>query len=669
MKDIFKQIKYKTFFLLAIMVTIWSVIVIRIFFIQIVNGKEYQDLCKRQVENKIELKPKRGIIYDRNGKPLTINIDQYSIAAHPYLIKNKRQFAHKIADYLNSMPEKYLGKIQSSNTFVWLEKEISFDAINNLLENKEKFPEITISCMPKRYYPYQEICGQVIGFTNKDNKGLSGIEFEFDSYLSGQPGWKIAQKDGLGRLNNRPGFPFKNPVNGNDISLTIDIEYQTILQECLNSAFQKHNADGTMGIIVDPNNGEILAIASIPSFNPNNPSSNQLIYQKNRIVTDLFEPGSTFKIVTATTAIDQNIINPSDSIYCEKGHINIGKIVIHDYRNYETLSFADVIKKSSNIGTIKVAQKTGRNGIFNYVRKFGFGVKTGVQLPGEESGIVHPLSKWNDLMLAQVSIGHGVCCTTLQLAFAYSSIANGGFLLKPQLVKSIKSERGDLIYQGNNEIIRKVASDKTMATMRELLRLTVQSGTGINAEVRGMSIAGKTGTAQKVTENGYSETDYVATFVGFFPVNNPKLLCVVVIDNPKGKLHTGGAISAPVVREVFKRIINLSDNLFFHEKAITPPLKLVEGGSRKKSEEKSYQIEKHSTIPEVSISSVSYTTRMPSLIGKDSRQAVGILQRMGVKVKLNGGGIVVKQNPIAGTPIVSGMECELTLKPMGGVVD
>lgn len=669
MKDIFKHIKYKTFFLVAMMVTVWSVLVIRIFFIQIVNGKEYQQLCRKQVENKIELKPKRGTIYDRNGKPLTINIDQYSIAAHPYLIKNKQQFAHKIADYLDIDPEKYLRKIQSSNTFVLLEKEVSFDAVSKLLENKEKFPELTISRISKRYYPYQEICGQVVGFANIDNKGLSGIEFEFDSYLSGQPGWKIAQKDGLGRLINRPDLPLKNPVNGNDIILTIDLEYQTILQEELKNAYQKHNADKAMGIIVNPNNGEILSMVSFPSFNPNDPSSQQVFHQKNRVVTDLFEPGSTFKIVTATAALEQNIISPSDSIFCEEGHINIGKVIIHDYKSYETLSFSDVIKKSSNIGTIKVAQKTGKDEIFNYVRKFGFGIKTGVQLPGEENGIVHPLSKWNDLMLAQVSIGHGVCCTALQLALAYSSIANGGFLLKPQIVKSIKSERGDLIYQSDNEIIRKVASGETMATMRELLRLTVQSGTGINAEIHGMSIAGKTGTAQKVTENGYSETDYVPTFVGFFPVSNPKLLCAVVIDNPKGKLNTGGEISAPVVREVFKRIINLSDNLFFQDESIKPAPKLVENNNDKMPEKKPHRIEKHLTTPEVSISTVSYTTRMPSLIGKDARQAVGILQRMGLKVKLNGTGIVVKQNPIAGTPIISNMECELTLKPMEVVVD
>lgn len=645
---------------------------VRLLFIQVIYSSEYKEKCRKQAENRIEIKPIRGTIFDRDSRPLTINIQQYSFAAHPHLIKDKSSLSTILASTFGKSPEAYLKLLQSNKTFVWLERNVYEDQARPLLQNS--FPGIVVFKSSYRHYPFGEIGGQLLGFTDVDNRGISGLELKFDPYLSGESGWKIIQKDGWGRQNNRLDLPMKKPIDGDNITLTINQEYQTILQEELNIAFQHHSADKAMGILIDPISGEILAMASVPFFNPNHQNQYPISNQKNSVITDIFEPGSTFKIVTATASLEENVILPSDSIYCEEGVIKIGKISIHDHKKYKTLSFSEVIKKSSNIGTIKVAQKIGNNLLFKYIRKYGFGAKTCIAFPGEENGIVRPIKEWNNLMLAQASIGHGVCCTTLQLAYAYAAIANGGFLLKPQIIQSIQTAKGITIYRRKPEIIRSVASSETMEKMRKLLRLTVQSGTGSQAEVFGMEIAGKTGTAQKVTENGYSQTDYVATFVGFFPVDNPKMLCVIVIDNPKNEGHTGGRVSAPVVREVFKRIVNLSDELFFNEDKV--PIPTIRIAADKTSRNTGFQTmtaifaPRNKSLSEKTLfSTIQQVSKMPDVTGKTLRQALSILQSIGLKVQVEGTGIIISQVPLKGKTIYPGTECHLKLEPRRFTVD
>lgn len=659
----FQHIRKRTLILSTLLILSWGLIAGRLFVIQVVNAEQYQKTCKRQADYRKIIAPIRGAMYDRTGKALTVDIVQYNIAIHPYLLDDKENLAKELSTLLRPNYSKYLKALHSDRTFVWLERNLPHNEIQDFLEKYQYHNGFAIERRIHRNYPFGEIAGQLIGFTDIDNHGIVGLEKELEPYLCGTPGWQITLKDGWGRLNNRPDLPYQETIDGNDITLTIDHEYQTILYEELKDAYQKHNADKAMGIIINPQNGEILAMATIPGFDPNYPSKYPVSTQINRVVTDIFEPGSTFKIVTATAAFDKNRIQPSDSIDCGNGHIAIGKHIIHDHKKYSRLSFAEVIKKSSNVGTIKVAQKIGKDEVFNYARRFGFGVKTDIQFPGEQEGIVHPLREWGDLALAQVAIGHGVCVTALQLAFAYAAVANGGYLIKPQLVKSIQTKDGINLYDAKPQYIRRVASAETMQMMRELLRLTVQSGTGIKADINGMAIAGKTGTAQKVTETGYSQTDYVATFVGFFPVNDPKLLCVIVVDNPKGYEHTGGNVSAPVLREVFTRIVNLSDDLFLPEDTQEEPdIKYVDYNS-----ENTKSASRRSAIvpnnPRVQLSSYQCTGRMPDLRGKTLRQAIAILQTMGIDPEINGTGVVVSQFPPKNTVINSTTSCRINLKP------
>jgi len=658
-----KHIRKRSLIMSTVFIMFWGLVAGRLFFIQVINSEKYQTTCKHQADYRKIITPIRGAIYDRNQKALTVDIVRYNIAIHPYLLNDKENLAKELSVLLRPNYSKYLKALKSDRTYVLLERNLAHNNIQAFLDKYQYHNGFAIERRIQRNYPFGEISGQLIGLTDIDNHGIIGLEKELEPYLCGTPGWQITLKDGWGRLNNRPNLPYQETIDGNDITTTIDNEYQTILFEELMNAFVKHNADKAMGIIIDPKSGEILGMATIPGFNPNNPMNSPVSSQINRVVTDIFEPGSTFKIVTATAAFDRNRIQPGDSIDCENGHFSIGKHIIHDHKKYDQLSFAEVIKKSSNIGTIKVAQKIGKDEVFNYARQYGFGAKTDIQFPGEQEGIIHPLREWSDLALAQVAIGHGVCVTALQLAYAYAAIANGGYLIKPQLVRSIQTKDGITLYENRPQYIRRVASSETMQMMRKLLRLTVQSGTGLKAEINGMAIAGKTGTAQKVTETGYSQTEYIATFVGFFPAGQPKLLCVIVVDNPKGIKHTGGNVCAPVLRNVFTRIVNLSDDLFFPENRLQAPnIKIAEYNSE--NQQPSYRTAlKTQNNSRVQLSSYQYSRRMPDLRGKTLRQAIAILQALGVDPDINGNGIVVSQYPPKNTIISSNTICRIDLHP------
>lgn len=665
MSAIYFNIKKRSIFVAVALTLFWSIIAARLFFIQVINTKKYQVVCRRQAEYRKTIPPIRGSIYDRNQKALTVDIVQYNIAIHPYLLDEKEQLAKELSRQLRPNYSQYLHALQSDQTFVWLERNLSHTEIQDFVEKYRYHNGFVIERRVRRNYPFGEITGQLTGLTDIDNHGIAGLEKELEPYLCGTPGWQMTLKDGWGRLNNRPDRPYQEAVDGNDIVLTIDHEYQTILYEELQIAYQKSNADKAMGIIIDPQNGEILAMVSVPGFDPNDPMKYPVSNQINRVVTDIFEPGSTFKIVTATAAFDRNNIQPDDSIDCEMGYFTIGRHVIHDHKKYDRLSFREVIQNSSNIGTIKVAQKIGKDDVFNYARRYGFGVKTDIQFPGEEEGIIHPLREWSELALAQVAMGHGICVTALQLAYAYAAIANGGYLLKPLLIKSIKTKDGIVLHESRPQYIRQVAKPETMQLMRDLLRLTVQSGTGIQAKINGMAIAGKTGTAQKVTETGYSQTDYIATFVGFFPEDHARLLSVIVVDNPKGDRHTGGNVSAPVLREVFTRIVNLSDDLFIPEEYLdTPDIRIAENsGTPLPANLQAMPKPNTRSRSHVQLSSYQYTQKMPDLRGKTLSQAITILQSMGLDPEISGNGIVVSQSPLGNTVINANTRCRIELKP------
>ncbi|MBO8131080.1 MAG: transpeptidase family protein [Candidatus Marinimicrobia bacterium] len=646
-------IKFRAGIVLTILIFFWATILIKLFIIQIIDSNCYKEICLKQSTEKEIIEPIRGTIFDRNGNPLTMNILTYSIFAHPYLITDKKKIAENLSKLTGKPISYYYNLINNKKTFVWIEKELTIDKINEKYIDSIRTQGIEIKKKYRRYYPYKDIFAHVIGFVGTENKGLCGLELQYDPILRGVPGWKIILKDGFGRVIPASVKKIKKAINGNDIYLTLDKEYQTILYEELKTAYQVNKADKAMGIIMNPKTGEILAIASVPSYDPNRPGKYPIANQKISSITDIFEPGSTLKIITAAAALEEKKIEPDDTIFCEYGKITIGDIIIHDAEPYGTLKFSEVIEKSSNIGTIKIAHKVGKKKLYEYFLRFGFGTKTGVNLPGEENGIVHELEDWNEITLAQVSIGQGICSTVIQLASAYCAIANSGYLMKPIIVRQIISPDNIKVKDFSPELIRKVTSKTTSLKLRSMLELTVEEGTGIHASIKGIKIAGKTGTAQKVIDGKYSKRDYIANFVGFTPVEDPKYLCVVVVDNPRGKYHTGGYVSAPVVRDVFKRIINIDDNLTnFVENKIKNNEKIT-------SQNNSYNYQKNE---KPLLITYSLSNRMPNLIGKTLRESLNLIVGLNLDIEIDGSGVVYYQSIKPGSIVKPNDKCLIKLK-------
>ena len=643
---------------------IWSILVGKLYLVQVVQGEKYREIGQRQAENREPIPPIRGNIYDRHHKQLTMNIPQYSFGAHPYLIEDKTGLATQFAAIFGSSKQYYLNRLNSSQPFVWLERNGEKARATPFLDIET--PGFIVKVDRERHYPYRELAAQVIGFTDVDGHGIGGIEAQFDSLLQGKPGWTILRKDGLGGEMPSPRFPLLQPKNGFDIDLTIDFEYQTILEDALRRGMTKYNAENGMAIIMNPSNGAILAMTSLPSFNPNDISRSNPKNIKNRTLSNIFEPGSTFKIVTATAALAEDVVKPSDIFYCEQGKIKIEGETIHDWKPYGWLSFEDVIVKSSNVGTIKIAEKVGARRLYTYLRKFGFGTNTGVNLAGEIPGLVRPLNEWTKISPASISIGHEISVTALQMANAFAAVANDGYLMEPYVVDKIYNQNGKIIYQSRPSVIRQVASIDVMHEVKSILEQVVLEGTGEHARIDGIRIAGKTGTAQKVIDGKYSDTEYVSSFIGFLPVESPELLCAVFLDSPQFGQHWGGHAAAPIVKDVFAQIINSTDHYF------------IADHQEKNSENRvgataDRDAQQHSNSP-VALTTQMYfdknpaakkpsvtSSKMPDLREMSLRKAMTELYNLGLNVEINGSGKVIRQTPGPGVYVRPGRTVYLKL--------
>ncbi|MFQ6618759.1 MAG: penicillin-binding protein, partial [Fidelibacterota bacterium] len=585
----------------------------------------------------------------------------------------------------------YLNRLKSNKSFVWLERKVTREKSKEILTHR--FDGLVILNSPKRFYPFSEIGSHIIGFTDIDNNGISGIEGRFNQHLQGRRGWTILQYDGLGRTQERPEYPRKEPVNGGSIQLTIDFTYQTIMQEELSRAVAYTKADRGMGIIINPMNGEILAMGTIPAFDPNHPGDYPPELRKNSVITDIFEPGSTFKIVTFAAAFEEKTISPEDIIFCENGQIDVQGFKIKDAKNWGWLSARRILENSSNVGTIKIAQKIGPKLLYKYARNFGFGSKTGVALKGEVPGTLKELKEWSALSLAEIAIGYEISVTTIQLAYAYAVIANGGFLLKPIIIKSLLDENGNTIRDNKPVVIRKVISESTSKKLKTILRGAVKRGTGTQAKLSGIDIAGKTGTAHKVIEGRYAKDKYIASFAGFFPAQNPSILCLIIIDNPKTGHYWGGSAAAPVVREIFRRIANSPDLMLAgspdresspsfvttepryntvtsmnpHAKrtAVRKSLFLTSKPSYIAGEKDKIKGKKNveQLSNRTATASESEYVIVPSVKGLSIRRAISAIIERGLKVKVSGSGIVQRQIPDPGERVKSNSTCLIEAEP------
>jgi cell division protein FtsI (penicillin-binding protein 3) len=620
----------------------------------IIDSKEYRKQGFSQSQKNEKLMAIRGNIYDRHNKILTNNIIHYSIGVHPSKVKDKVKFANLIANSTDRNVKYYLDKLSSKSDFIYLDRNLRLPKVKSILN--EKITGLVIERESRRSYPHSNLASQIIGFTDVDDVGLIGIEKEYNKQLSGKHGWVVKQVNGKGRSQYKTSFPMKAPIDGANIQLTIDLEYQSILEEELGRRIKEASAKSAMGILMNPQTGAILAMASLPSYDPNNPMSSPIENQKNKIITDQFEPGSTYKVVAATAAIATNTVSLYDEFFCEDGQFTIAGKTISDHEKFGLLTFPQIIAHSSNVGTIKIAQKLGKNSLYKFSRDFGFGNITGIRFPGETKGILRKTAYWSEISLAEISIGYEVAVSALQMASAYSAIANGGYLLKPRLVKQILSYNGKILFEENPEVIRKIAEPSTMSSLKSILTQVVQKGTGKKAGIKGWSVAGKTGTAHKVIDGAYSDK-YISNFAGFFPANNPQIVGVIILDEPKYGLHWGGYGAAPVFRRIMQRIINMDDSIQYHKPIFQNNQVILANESKQKINESIIPL---STVSNYPIYKDGYTI-VPDVRGMSIRKAKQILIASNMRADFSGSGHVLWQSPKPGTRMLPGSFCVMEL--------
>ena len=524
----------------------------RLFSLQVRQHPKLAEAANRQYRRLVPLVPRRGTIYDRSGRELAVSLRVASIFAQPPQVENPERAAPALARALSLPPREVLKRLRSEKPFVWIKRRVSSEEAQAVAQLGMK----GIATVPegKRFYPKQQLGAHLLGFVGMDDRGLEGLELQYDVYLAGKPKWVVRQQDALGRPIFREEA---GETEGRDLYLTIDEVIQYVAERELEAAVERSSAAGGTAIVMDPLTGEILALANSPTFNPNAYADAPVSARRNRAVADYYEPGSAFKIIVGAGALEEGLVRPEDRFNGEGGAIEVGGIVIRDHERFGTITFSEVLAHSSNVGAIKVGKRLGSTLYYNYISGFGFGNPTGIDLPGETPGMIRRPKDWSALSLASLSIGQEVSVSPLQMLVAVSAVANGGTLVRPYVAKSIMAAGGKVVTENTPVQLRRVIAAETAGTLAAILKRTVTEGTGKGAALEGFEVAGKTGTAQKFDHatGRYSRQKLVASFVGFVPVNHPRLAIIVVIDEPK-KLQWGGSIAAPTFREIARESLN-----------------------------------------------------------------------------------------------------------------
>ena len=610
---------------------IWIGFGFRLFNIQIINKLNSPQGIKLESINGF-----RGNFYDVNGNNLTQNLTFYRIGIHPQKILNNN-LLNDLSECTGTDKEIYLSKVSTGKDYIDLEKKIN----RNCEYLQKKYPNsLIIKKSYKRYYPEDNLVSQIVGFTNIDDEGVSGLESKYNKFLKPVSGSKLSKRNGLGVKISDPTLPSQEAKNGADITLTINKEYQAVLRDELIIQMEKVGASASMGLILNPQTGAILSMVNLPDYNPNSPNDFDIELQRNKIVSDLIEPGSTFKIVTMAAALESDISLTDE--YNVKGPYNFHNIkMIEDSEPHTVLNVKEILAFSSNIGTIKIAEYLGKKSIYNQAREFGYGTKTGFDSFTEQPGTFRDPSKWTLSSMHSVPIGYEISATPLQIAMSYAAIANGGFLLKPYVVERIE-KYDDTIIKNQRNTKKRILSQSNSEKLGLMLSHTVENGSAKSAAIDGWNVAGKTGTSKKLIDGQYSEKEFISSFVGYFPYENPQLLCLIIIDSPdvSRNLHWGGISAAPVFKSVMDRIINI-------DKSIT-----ISRSKNLRVKNKPILIQKNYKIK------IEYV-EMPNLIGKTVRDAFSDLKKVGIKPQISGSGLIVSQSIEAGTKIEKESICIL----------
>ncbi|MFH1060105.1 MAG: penicillin-binding transpeptidase domain-containing protein, partial [Pseudomonadota bacterium] len=512
--------------------------------IQLIQGERLTELARNEFLKKFEMVPRRGIIYDRHQQELAVSLDTESVFARPLAMHAVDDSARLLAGALE-MPESLVHKrLNGERPFVYVARRVSPDKAEAVRALELK--GVGLITEPRRFYPYTTLACHVLGFAGLDARGLEGVEARYDALLKGPVVSATVLRDAIGRTIHLTPVAMANPPEGRQLILTLDMRLHYQVEKILAATVARHHALGGQAVVMAPQTGEVLAMASLPAFNPNVFGSYPKETYRNRVITDAFEPGSTFKMFVAAAALASQKVPADRRFWCEQGEWSIGGRVIHDTHAYGQLNLAEIVKVSSNIGAAKVGQALGSAALYDTFRSFGFGQETQVDLPGETGGILRPAGAWRPVDMANMCFGQGVAVTGLQLTSAVAAVANRGVLMRPHLVKAVVDQSGHLVEETTPTVVRRVLGEREARELTAMLEgVTQPGGTGTLARVEPYSVAGKTGTAQKLDpKGGYSQSDYLALFAGFLPADDPKLAIMVLIDTPRGS-HYGGVVAGP----------------------------------------------------------------------------------------------------------------------------
>lgn len=544
------HIRKRVMILFLIVVFLMFSLFLRLVWVQVVSGDEFATKALNQRLRETKAEPKRGIIYDRTGQNvLASSSTAETVVATPAEIQNPQKTAKVLAGHLAMSEEEIFKRITRKVSTVYLKRKVPDEVADKL--KKLELPGISFTPESRRNYPNGELAAHLLGFAGIDSQGLDGIEMTYDHYLRGVPGRIAVERDARNRELPNGVQKYIEPQDGNNLLLTIDYHVQYIAERELDSALTNIKADGGIVIVMNPKTGEILALANRPTYNPNEFNRYAPSLWRNIAVSNTYEPGSTFKVVTAVAAMEEGVVGVNDKFFCN-GSIKVADATIRCWKDggHGSQTFAEVVENSCNPGFVQIGQRLGAETFHKYIDAFGFGKKTGISLPGEANGIRYDLKDVGPVELATMSFGHSIGVTPIQLITAVSAVANDGLLLRPQLVREIRNSKGEVVKKFESEPIRQVVSKETAQLARKLLGNVVAEGTGQNAQIDGYDIGGKTGTAQR-----YGKRAYDTSFIGFVPVEDPQLVILVVLYNVTSYPHFGSQTAAPIFQKVARNVL------------------------------------------------------------------------------------------------------------------
>lgn len=564
-----KTVKVRILWVFGLFFSVYLLLVGRLAFIQIVNSGEYQQKAVEQWTRDIPIPAKRGIIFDRNGNKMAISATAYEIVVRPAAVKDREAVASALAEVLGMDKNTVLTKISEKKDSVKIKTKVDSDKVKILRQKKLDGVNFIDDC--RRFYPEGNFASYILGFTGADNVGLNGVELSYDKYLTGLPGRNIKMTDANGQELPDSENKYYEPQDGYNMVLSMDKAIQYFAEKAVENAYIENKAKRVTAIVMDPKTGDILAMAVKGDYDNNDPmkipeavadkwdtlDSKQRMAELNKVwrnpaISDVYEPGSTFKIITSAAGLEENVVKPDDQFYCS-GYVTVGGRTLKCWRSYKphaSETFVQGVQNSCNPVFIDVGMNLGPEKFYKYIKGFGFGAPTGIKLSGEAGGIVKTAAGMGPVELATVAFGQGISVTPIQLITAVSAAINGGYLMEPRLATKLVDNNGKTVHEFQPRVVRQVISKETSETLRGILESVVRDGTGKNSYVPGYRVGGKTGTAQKAGVGGYAAGKYIASFVGFAPANDPRIAVLIVIDEPGGASHMGGAIAAPVAKSI-----------------------------------------------------------------------------------------------------------------------